>query len=59
MEGEQIKSKIVDMLVDNIKIIREHLDDVGDNLEFAEYKAKLDELICKLYKKQEEWDERK
>ena len=49
-----MKSRIVDMLVENIKIVREHLDDVGDNWEFAEYKAKLDELICKLYKKQEE-----
>ena len=56
MEGEQIKSSIVDMLVENLKIVREHLDDVGDNLEFAEYKAKLDELICKLYKKKEKWN---
>ena len=44
------------MLVENLKIVREHLDDVGDNLEFAEYKAKLDELICKLYKKKEKWN---
>ena len=59
MEREQMKSKVVDTLVENIKIVREHLDDVGDDWEFAEYKAKLDELIYKLYKKQEEWNNRK
>ena len=51
-----MKSKVVEMLVENIKIVREHLDDVGDDWEFAEYKAKLDELIYKLYKKQKEWN---
>ena len=59
MEREQIKSRVVDMLVENIKIVREHLDDVGDDWEFAEYKAKLDELIYKLYKKQEKWSKEK
>ena len=54
-----MKSRIVDMLVGNIDIVREHLDDVGDDWEFAEYKAKLDELIYKLCKKQEEWNNRK
>ena len=51
-----MKSRIVDMLVGNMKIVREHIDDVGDNWEFAEYKAKLDELIYKLYKKKEKWN---
>lgn len=54
-----MKSRIIEILVENIKIVREHLDDVGDDWEFAEYKAKLDELIYKLYKKQESWDKRK
>lgn len=54
-----MKSRIVDMLVGNIKIVREHLDDVGDDWEFAEYKAKFDELIYKLYKKQEKWNKGK
>lgn len=54
-----MKSRIVDMLVENIKIVREHLDDVGDDWEFAEYKAKLDKLIYVLYKKQEEWSKEK
>lgn len=51
-----MKSKVVEMLVENINIVREHLDDVGDDWGFAEYKAKLDELIYKLCKKQEEWN---
>ena len=59
MEKEQIKSKVVDMLIGNINIVREHLDDVGDDWEFAEYKAKLDELIYVLCKKQEEWSKEK
>ena len=59
MEREQIKSKVVEILVENINIVREHLDDVGDDWEFAEYKAKLDELIYKLYKKQEKWSKEK
>lgn len=59
MEREQIKSKVVDMLIGNINIVREHLNDVGDDWEFAEDKAKLDELIYKLCKKQEEWNNRK
>lgn len=54
-----MKSRVVDMLVENINIVREHLDDVGDDWEFAEYKAKLDELIYKLCKKQEEWSKEK
>lgn len=54
-----MKSRIVDMLVENVKIVRGHLDDVGDDWEFAEYKAKFDELIYKLCKKQEEWSGRK
>lgn len=51
-----MKSRVVDMLVENINIVREHLDDVGDDWEFAKYKEKLDELIYKLYKKQEKWN---
>lgn len=49
------------MLIENIKIVREHLDDVIDDRDwsYAKYKAALNELIYKLYKRQEEWSKEK
>lgn len=61
MEGEQMKVRHIEMLIANIKIVREYLDDViGDyDWSYAKYEAALDELVYKLYKKQEEWSKEK
>lgn len=61
MEGKQIKARYIEMLIENIKIVREYLDDVVDDRDwsYAKYNAALDELIYKLYKKQEEWSKEK
>lgn len=61
MEGKQIKARYIEMLIENIKIVREYLDDVVDDRDwsYAKYEAALDELIYKLYKKQEEWSKEK
>lgn len=61
MEGKQIKVRYIEMLIENIKIVREYLDDVVDDRDwsYAPYKAALDELIYKLYTKQEEWSKGK
>ena len=49
------------MLIENIKIVREYLDDVVDDRDwsYAKYEAMMDELIYKLYTKQEEWSKEK
>ena len=46
---------------ENIKIVREYLDDVVDDRDWsdAKYEAMMDELIYKLYTKQEEWSKEK
>lgn len=61
MEGESLKARYIEMLIENIKIVREYLDDVIDDRDwsYAKYEAALDELIYKLYKKQEEWSKEK
>lgn len=61
MEGKQIKARYTEMLIENIKIVREYLDDVVDDRDwsYAPYKAALDELIYKLYTKQGEWSKEK
>lgn len=61
MEGKQIKARYIEMLIENIKIVREYLDDVVDDRDwsYAKYEAMMDELIYKLYTKQEEWSKEK
>lgn len=61
MEGESLKARYIEMLIENIKIVREYLDDVVDDRDwsYAKYEAMMDELIYKLYTKQEEWSKEK
>lgn len=61
MEGKQIKARYIEILIENIKIVREYLDDVVDDRDwsYAKYEAMMDELIYKLYTKQEEWSKEK